>query len=208
MRYLSSRANIVGGLAALATLGLHLALVAAGTSGLGFLWPIAVAGTYGIGALLAGRSKADLHVGYGDVEVGQLRRDLDHLRTRVRKYGGRLPGEIQMRTRALISTIEEILARGDQLAGQPEALHVVGRTIRDYVPTSLEAYLNLPRGFAMQRRVEGRRTAHEELVSQLDILQTELSRIAEAVFQGEARSLADQGRFLESKFRRSELDLG
>ena len=44
MRYLSSRANVVGSLAALATLGLHVALVAAGTSGLGFLWPVAVAG--------------------------------------------------------------------------------------------------------------------------------------------------------------------
>jgi hypothetical protein len=207
MRYLSSRANIVGSLAGLAALGTHLGLIAAGTGGLGYLWPVAVGGVYGVGALLAGRGKADLHVGSGEVEVAQLRRDLVALRAQVRRYGGRLPGEVQGRSRELLDTLDGILGRGEQLATNPEALHVVARTVRDYLPTSLETYLNLPRTFAMQRRIDGRRTAYEELVSQLTLLQTETGRIADALYQGEARSLSDQSRFLEEKFRRSELDL-
>lgn len=207
MGYLSSRRNVVGVLFGLLTLGAHFALIGIGVDGgLGFLAPVAVAGMYGIGALVAGRGRADLHVGSGAVDVEQLRRDLDGLKTRIRKYGGRLPGDIQQQARQLTTTLEAILQRGDTLAANSDALHVVSRTIRDYVPTSLETYLNLPRSFAMQRR-DGRRSAHEELVSQMALLNTELTRIADAVFAGEAQSLENQGRFLEEKFRRSELDL-
>jgi hypothetical protein len=203
----AARAVVVGLVCGLAVVGLHLGLVAAGTSGLGFLWPLAAVGAFAAGAFVGGRRRADLHVGHGEVEVVQLRRDLEALRARVRRHGGRLPGEVQRRSRDLLGTLDLILQRGEHLSGDHEALHVVGRTIRDYLPTSLETYLNLPRAFAMQRRIDGRRTAYEELVAQLTLLQTELSRVADAVYQGQARSLSDQSRFLEEKFRRSELDL-
>ena len=207
LRYLGSRANIVGSVGGLAALGTHVGLVVAGTGGLGWLWPAAVAGVYGVGALLAGRDTVDLHVGGASVDTEQLRKDLDTLRRRVERYGGKLPGDLTQATRGVLGTLAIIVARGESLAANAEGLFVVDRTIHDYLPTSLESYLNLPRTYAMQRRVEGRRTAHEELLAQLALLQVELTKIADGVFENDAKSLADQGRFLEERFRTSELDL-
>jgi len=207
LRYLGSRANIIGSVGGLAALGAHIGLVTAGTGGLGAFWPVAVAGIYGLGAVLAPRSKVDLHVGSGEVAVEQLGKDLDALRRKVERYGGKLPGDVTAATRGILDTLSIIIKRGQTLAGNAEGLFVVSRTIRDYLPTSLESYLNLPRTYAMQRRVDGRRTAHEELLAQLGLLQAELTKIADGVFENDAKSLADQGRFLEERFRKSELDL-
>lgn len=205
--YLTSRSNVTGMAGALVAFGGLFAATAADLVAAQPWWIPVVGGAYGIGALLAPQQKADLHVGFGAVEVATLRKELAELRTRVRKYGGRLSPELNQASRRLLELLGLILERGDTLAGNPEALHITASTIRDYLPNSLETYINLPRGFALNRRIEGRRTAHEELQSQLDLLQTELQRIADAVYSGEARSLAEQGRFLEEKFRRSELDL-
>jgi hypothetical protein len=201
------RGLLTGALSAAAVVGAHFTLVAADTTGMGVVWPVAAAGAFAAGAYVGGRGRADLHVDDGEVTVDQLHRDLDTLRARVRTYGGRLPGDVQRRSRDLLRTLDMILQRGDYLTENPEALHVVGRTIRDYLPTSLETYMNLPRSFATQRRIDGRRTAYDELTSQLDLLQVELSRVEDAVYRGQAQSLTDQSRFLEEKFRRSELDL-
>jgi hypothetical protein len=201
------RGLLTGALSAAAVVGAHFTLVAADTTGMGVVWPVAAAGAFAAGSYFGGRGRADLHVDDGEVTVDQLRRDLESLRARVRRYGGRLPGDVQRRSRDLLRTLDMILQRGEHLTENPEALHVVGRTIRDYLPTSLETYMNLPRSFATQRRIDGRRTAYDELTSQLDLLQVELSRVEDAVYRGQAQSLSDQSRFLEEKFRRSELDL-
>ena len=206
LNYLGSRANIFGSVLGIGTLGAHLGLLAAGTEGLGWLWPAAVAGMYGIGAIVAPRAKVDLHVGSGALEAEQLRKDLDALRRRVQRSQGKLPGDVQQLTRGILDTLDIILRRGETLAGNADAMFTVGRTIQDYLPTSLETYLNLPRAYATQRRVAGKRTAHEELVAQLRLLQTELTKIADGVFADDANALSNQGRFLEDRFRKSELD--
>lgn len=201
------RGLLTGVLSSAAVVGAHFGLIAAETTGMGVVWPVAAAGAFAAGAYLGGRGRADLHGDDGEVSVDQLSRDLELLRARVRKYGGRLPGDVQRRSRDLLRTLDMILQRGEHLTDQPEALHVVGRTIRDYLPTSLETYMNLPRSFATQRALDGRRTAYDELTSQLNLLQVELSRVEDALYRGQAQSLTDQSRFLEAKFRRSELDL-
>lgn len=201
LRWLGSTKNIAG--AALAVAG----VVAEFTLGLGPLWPVAVAGLYGVGALLAPPEKVDLTGALGTgVDVRKLREDLASLVRHLAKSRNRLGDDVCARVDTITGLLEEILQRGDALAGTPH-LYVVGATIRDYLPTSLEAYLNLPRTYAMASRTEGRKSAHDELIGQLDILANEAEKIRSAVYDNDATALADQGRFLADKFRTSSLDL-
>ena len=79
--------------------------------------------------------------------------------------------------------------------GPPEALAAVRLTVP------------LHRTYALQNRVDGRKTAHEELLEQLAILETESTRIRAAVYARDVNALSDQSRFLRGKFGRSELEL-
>lgn len=107
----------------------------------------------------------------------------------------------------ILTSLDEIVARWSDLAAAPDQAHVVEQMIIDYLPTSIQKYLNLPRTFALQSRVEGKKSAHDELIDQLTILQTESDRIRTALYSRDLEALGDQGRFLREKFGRSDLQL-
>lgn len=60
---------------------------------------------------------------------------------------------------------------------------------------------------SMTSRTERRKSAHDELLGQLDILAREAEKIRAAVYDNDASALADQCQYLEDKFRTSSLDL-
>ncbi len=203
LRYLGSTKNIVGSAAGLAGLAATLPTGLAGD-----LWPVVVAGLYGAGALLAPREKAKLTVGgFGAVEATRLKEELASLQTRVAARRSRLAPDTRDRLDAVMASLTEILDRAEGLATSPDDLFVVGQTIRDYVPTSLEAYLNLPLRYAMSHKGASGKTPHEELNGQLEILAEKLGAVSEALYAGDAQKLRDQGRFLQDRFRGSSLDL-
>ncbi|GAA1307825.1 hypothetical protein Psi02_65540 [Planotetraspora silvatica] len=197
--YLGSTKNIVGSGLAIVGLVLHFLGLA------GSLWPIVVGGLYGIGALLAPPDRVRLTISHAEVETKQLRADLDALVSKV--SGARFPEDVVARVDGLAGILRDILARAEALTSSPDQLHVVSQAIRDYLPTSLEAYANLPRSYALTRRGERERSAHEELISQLDLLEKGLATIADAVYKGDEQALRDQGRFLRDRFGGSQLDL-
>ncbi|GII42295.1 hypothetical protein [Planotetraspora phitsanulokensis] len=199
LAYLGSTKNIVGSGLAIGGLVLHFVGLA------GSLWPIVVGGLYGVGALLAPPDRVRLTISHAEVETKQLRADLDALVSKV--SGARFPEDVVARVEALAGILRDILARAEALTSSPDQLHVVSQAIRDYLPTSLEAYANLPRSYALTRRGERERSAHEELISQLDLLDKGLSTIADAVYKGDEQALRDQGRFLRDRFGGSQLDL-
>jgi len=201
-RYLASTKNIAGAALGVAALGAQLSI------GLGSLWPVAVAGCYAIGALVAPPEKVHLSVGGAGGEVAALRADLAALGKRVDGTRSRLDDDITAAAGRILTLLGSVLDRAEVLATSPDQLFVVSRTIRDYLPTSLESYLNLPRTYAVQSRVAGRRTAHDELMAQLELLETQLAKVAQAVYAGDEQALVDQGRFLQEKFGASDLDLG
>lgn len=47
----------------------------------------------------------------------------------------------------------------------------------------------------------------EELLAQLDLLDTRLRKVAESVYRGDEQALRDQGRFLQDRFGGSDPDL-
>ena len=99
----------------------------------------------------------------------------------------------------ILDALDEIV---DELAAAPDQRHVVERMILDYLPTSVQTFVNLPRTFALSSRVEGKKSAHDELIEQLGILAKESDRIRTAVYSREVDALSDQSRFLREKFGR------
>ncbi|WP_051759970.1 hypothetical protein [Herbidospora cretacea] len=185
LTYLGSTKNIVGSVCGLVGVGLVFLGVA------GAFWPVVVIGLYGLGALLAPSDRTRVVLSLATAETAALRAELDTLVGRLRG----LPPDVIDRVVELAQTLRGVLGRVES----PDHLHVVSQTIRDYLPTSLDAYGRLP--------LDRREAAHAELLSQLDLLKTGLGRVADAVHAGDEQALKDQGRFLQDRFGGSSLDL-
>ncbi|TMR20786.1 hypothetical protein ETD86_17460 [Nonomuraea turkmeniaca] len=197
-RYLGSNRNIAGSCLALLGLLAHFLGLA------GAYWPVVVVALYGVGALLAPPDRVKLTISHAEVETRALREDLYAL---LRRIEGRFPTDVDRAVQTLGEVLDDVLGRAEQLTASPDQLHVVSQTIRSYLPASLEAYANLPRGYALSRRADRERTAHEELMAQLALLDAQMRRVAEAIHRGDEQALRDQGRFLRDRFGGSELDL-
>ena len=201
-RWLGSSKNILG-----SALG-ALALGAQFFFGLGVLWPLIVVASYGVGALIAPRDQVDLRLGLGaGASAEQLTDQLKVFRRAMKGEASKLDADANAILSHILDTLDEIVARWGDLAAAPDQAHVVEQMITDYLPTSIQKYLNLPRTFALQSRVEGKKSAHDELIDQLAILQTEGDRIRTALYSRDLEALGDQGRFLREKFSRSDLQL-
>ena len=197
LRYLYSNKNLVGSAAGLAGLGLFF------TGVVGELWPLVVAGMYGIGALATPPTRSiDLRSG---LDPSNLNRAMGEQERRLR---GRVPDEVLAAVGRIHGQIREVLERRHALPpGSPDA-YVVERTTLDYLPTALESYLSLPRGYANRVAVSRGRTARQVLLDQLALLEAKLGEVLEAVAKGDTDRLLAHGRFLEDRFAASELDIG
>jgi hypothetical protein len=172
--------------------------------GLSPFWP----GLYAAGALLAPPEKVHFAGALGSgTDLGHLKEDLAALDRRLLPNRARLGQDACTKVDTITGLLSDILDRGDALAGSSQHLSVLESTILDYLPTSLETYLNLPLTYAMSSRAAGKKSAHEELLGQLDILTREAGKILDAVVENDSSALANQGRFLEDRFRTSSLDI-
>jgi hypothetical protein len=198
LRYLYSTKNLVGSAGGLLGLGLYFTGVVDDL----LLWPLVVAGLYGVGALATPPTKTiDLRSG---LDPSNLNRAMAEQLRRIR---GRVPDDVLAAVSRIHDQIREVLDRRDALPpGSPDAF-VVERTTLDYLPTALESYLNLPRGYANRVPVSQGRTARQVLLDQLALLETKLGEVLEAVAKGDTDRLLAHGRFLEDRFAASELDL-
>lgn len=77
----------------------------------------------------------------------------------------------------------------------------------EHLPEALRAYQQLPPGYAHERSRAGGRTPAEELCSQLGLLVEGCAPLRDAVHGADVARQRELGRFLEAKFRRSDLDL-
>jgi len=198
LRYLYSSKNIVG--STLALLGLLLFFTGAVTS---LFWPFVVVAMYGIGALLApGPPKVALAGTSFDTEG--IRKSLQHT---LNAAEGKLPAPLLAKVQTIADTIMGILPHyADFPPGSPD-LFVVGRTATDYLPSALQAYLNLPRAYATLHKMPNGKTADQVLDDQLTLLASKMDEVADAVHKKDSDALLANGRFLEEKFGASPLAL-
>jgi hypothetical protein len=198
LRYLYSGKNIVG--STLALFGLLLFFTGVITT---LFWPFVVAALYGVGALLApGPPKVAFATNSFDPD--SIRRSLQR---QLSIAAGKLPPAAQAKLQNISDTIMGILPHyADFPAGSPD-LFVVGRTATDYLPSALQAYLNLPRAYAALHRMPNGKTADDVLVDQLTLLASKMDEVADAVHKKDSDALLANGRFLEEKFGASPLVL-
>ena len=196
LRYLYSNKNLVGSAGGLAGLALYF------TGLVGDLWPVVVGGLYGVGALATPPTRTfDLHSG---LDPGNLNRAMAEQERRLR---GRVPDDVLAAVGRVHGQVREVLERRHALPPGSHDAFVVERTALDYLPTALESYLNLPRGYANRVPVSNGRTPRQILLDQLALLESKLGEVIEAIAKGDTDRLLAHGRFLEDAFATSELDV-
>jgi hypothetical protein len=147
LRYLYSNKNLVGSAGGLVGLALYF------TGVVGDLWPVVVGGLYGVGALATPPTRTfDLHSG---LDAANLNRAMA---TQERRLRSRVPDDVLAAVGRVHGQVREVLERRHALPPGSQDAFVVERTALDYVPTALESYLNLPRGYANRVPVSNGRT--------------------------------------------------
>ncbi|AGM04161.1 hypothetical protein AB0E55_33455 [Amycolatopsis keratiniphila] len=184
--YLGSTKNLAGCVGGLIGLALYL------TGVVGGLWPLVVAGLYAVFALLAPPERVRLVSPDAVAEAGQLRADLASLVDKVTERAQRMPGSSVDGVRRIAEVLEDLLSRPERWAANPDVQHAVTRLARTDLPLSVETYLNLPWWFAAKRPAD-------ELLAQLELLETEAHRIAERFYAGDVHQQADHTRYLRER---------
>jgi hypothetical protein len=138
--------------------------------------------------------------------VERMELQLDRLRWQARSAGARLPIAALPR----IGRVEDVLVPlMRHLAANPPSIDeeiAVESLLTDYFPTTLTTYLNLNPQFAAEPRADGR-TPGDDLIDQLKTLETAATELSRAIYAHDAQDLQAQGRFLQTKFDRSDLTL-
>jgi hypothetical protein len=183
MKYLGSTKNLAGSAAGLVGVLLYLFGV------IGGIWPVVVVGLYAVGALLAPAEPVRLLAKSTNAETEQLRTDLATLQDRVREHRERMPtGAVEFVER-INQVLTEMLTRPKAFSVSPELLHEVIRVARLDLPASIDTYLNVPPRLARD----------DELLTQLDMLEYEVHKIAERFFADDLNRQADHTRYLRER---------
>lgn len=203
LRWFYGLPNIVGSALALVGLALFIGGVTHGV----LVVPIIV-GLYALGAVVTPRPKplSGFVAADGTLDARELRTALERLQRQAAK---RLPPELAAKVASIAQTILEIVPKVDASTIDRQDVFVLERTVTDYLPSTLNAYLTLPRAYANSHVVQDGKTAKDLLSGQLDLIAEKMQAISEAVSRDDVNKLLAQGRFLEDKFGTSgELDLG
>ncbi|MEA2368760.1 MAG: hypothetical protein QOH38_1478 [Thermoleophilaceae bacterium] len=132
--------------------------------------------------------------------------ELEQLRWTARRAGGTLPVAALPR----LGEIEDVLVPLiEYLIEHPPSVDeeiAVEAMVTDYLPTTLRAYIGMNRQIAETKRADGR-TAGDDLLDQLATLKDAVHELSQSVYAHDAEQLATQGRFLTTKFSRSDLAL-
>lgn len=198
VRWIYSAPNIVGAALALTVTGLFLTGVISGV-----LVPALIVGAYVLGAVATPRPRG-LHAGgayVGGLDPGEVRKELREIE---REAASRLPQELAAKVSSIHATIDEMLPLIASSAVDPAQLFAVERTVSDYLPSALDAFLRLPRTYATSHAVAKGKTPADLLGEQLDLIDDKMREISIAIAGDDVGRLLAQGRFLEERFGRGD----
>lgn len=200
-RYASSPKNITGCALAFTAPALAAAGVLAPSVALALVLPL-----YAVGALVAPARRRHMELGAG-VDAREVERSLRDVQRRALPP---VPREILFKIKRIITTITELLPRTGVLGAGSQDRYVLVKCATDYLPTAFQVYLDLPRDYANHCVVADGKTPLALLSEQLDLIQTQVDRIADRVNGVHSDKLIANGRFLSEKFgpRVFDLDAG
>ena len=191
--WLYSNGNLLGSALALAGLGLYFAGL------LGDIWWLVVPGLYVAGYLIAPRpprrndslsqAQADLHEA------------LDELQRRA--HGGLTAERLETFDR-LIASLRETLPLLEKQAAGDRTAYTLRQTILDYLPSTLDNYLRLPRIYRQMHKLGDGRTPRQVFVTQLNLLNDEVQSSLIALADNDTQQLLANERFLADRFSRPE----
>jgi hypothetical protein len=187
-RYLVSAKNLIG--CGLALVGLVPWLVTRQ-----WYWLVIAVALYALGALIGPRRRPK--VAKDDFDPRAIRQSLDHA---YQMTHGRLPVDVQTRVARIRAEILDLLPHAAEFPVGSQDLFVLRRTAIDYLPRTIEAYLALPTAYATKQVVQDGKTPLQVVREQLELLDTQMGEIAEAVRQRDSDRLLANGRFLEERF--------
>jgi hypothetical protein len=143
------------------------------------------------------------------VQAGRARELADELAATVaqaNRDGGRLPPGAVPVVRDIDDVLRPLLRYIEERSAQAEELRNLTAIISDYLPRALGDYLALPPQYADRPGITGTAPS-DDLIRQLALLDEGVNELQDLVYTGDAAKLAVQARFLDAKFRRSDLDL-
>ena len=189
--YLTSRQHLAG--TGLALVGAGMALA----DPVGPAGAVLVIGFYLLGAAAVPSNPAIRRYGYDPSDV------LKAMQREISAVSGRVPPDVILRMQRIELTIRsEIVPRLDCLPPGSLELYLVERTARDYLPTALATYLRLPSDYVSPRPASQGWTPLQVLLDELDLLETQMRRVAEIVHHVDMDRLLAHRRFLNERFSR------
>ncbi len=190
--FLYSTRNLVGSVMGLAGLGLFF------TGVIEAWWFPIVIGLYAAGWLATpGDRELALRV-YTEATQANLTDSVEALIAASRKQ---LPDEAVKRLLAIQFTVQGLAPKlFSGTVGMEHRISLVNAVTRD-LPETISNYLRLPTAFATLHAVADGKTCKQLLVEQLVLLDEQLARMAQNIYQDDAEALIVNGRFLQDKFR-------
>ncbi|GAB3674083.1 hypothetical protein GCM10028814_02580 [Angustibacter aerolatus] len=140
-------------------------------------------------------------------EAAAMQGELVELVRRVNRAGGRLPVGAVPTVRAVEDVLRPLLQYVEQQSANAEELHQLTAIVREYLPQAIDQYVALPEDYARRDRGGPGTSPADDLVAQLRLLLEGAQQLQRAVYESDAQELAIGRRFLDTKFRRSDLDL-
>jgi hypothetical protein len=192
--YLTSRRNVVGCV---------LGLVAAAFTVLDPVGPaglLLVPAFYLVGAAAAPPNRRVSPYGF---EPRQLEKAL---RDEISAVSGRVPPEVISRIQRIELVMRtEILPHIDRLPLGSKDLYVVEQTARDYLPTAVQNYLELPRGYVSAQPHGNGSSALDVLLEELDLLERQMRRVAGLIQRIDMDRMLAHHRFLSDRFNAQDV---
>jgi hypothetical protein len=191
--FLYSTPNIVGCL--LGILGLVLFFLGI----INQFWFLIVIGLYGIGVLATPHSPTYELGLKNQLTANDIREELDDL---IRQIKGKVPKDVLDIVQSIKASILEVLPQIVDLSGSDYNVYTIKQTALDYLPASLQNYLNLPPAYANLHPVKDGKTSKQMLLDQLSLLDQEMKEVVQAVYANDTQKLMVQGQFLKEKFQK------
>jgi hypothetical protein len=121
--------------------------------------------------------------------------------------GGRMDPDAVELVREVDRLLRPLLAQLRTRDADPQVRHDLETLAGEHLPRAVEDYLVLPDDYAHQHRTPAGTTPADELRSQLQLLVEGCRQLRDSVLSRDVDRQQQQSRFLEAKFRRSDLDL-
>ena len=189
--FLYGNKNLVGCLLALVGLGLFFG---------GFIedwWLPIVVGLYATGWLATPTNRRIEFALHDESQQEALCESLDEL---LRKARRRLPQEAMEILAGIRETVDGLRPRlFDGSLSIEQRATLTQAVLRD-LPQTVSNYMRLPTAYATMHVVEQGKTCRLLLLDQLRILDTQMKKIADSIFRGDADALIVNGNVLREKF--------